>query len=64
MGKVDELVAKQIGEMSLTIIKQRATIEALSAQMQAQAVEIEKLKATRDEPQLPIEKGNGDARAH
>lgn len=64
MTKIDDLVAKQIGEMTLTIIKQRITIENMAAELQAKTAEIETLKAKLDEPDLPIEKGNGDARAH
>jgi uncharacterized coiled-coil protein SlyX len=63
MNKLDELVARKIGEMELTIMKQRVTIENMAAELQAKAGEIDALRKKLDEPALPMRE-NGDARAH
>lgn len=61
---MDELVAKELGKLTLTVIKQAAVIEALKAELAKRDAAIVQMKA--NEPELPLVKngGNGHAAAH
>lgn len=65
MTKIDDVIAKQIGDLVLTSIKQRATIEQLAAQVQQLTAENERLKADAERgPELPLPKKPDDGKAN
>lgn len=71
MPTIEMLLAQRIGGLTVENAKLavladtlKAQLETAGAEMEALKKELAELKAKLDEPGLPIEKANGDARTH